>query len=38
MARCHTALGAILLLFPLGAGAQTPAETQTDEAVGQSLN
>ena len=39
MARCQSALGAILLLLlaPL-ADAQTPAETKTDEAVGQSLN
>ena len=38
MARCQCALGAILLLFAAGAVAQTPAETRTDEAVGQSLN
>jgi len=39
MARCQSALSAILLLLlaPL-ADAQTPAETKTDEAVGQSLN
>ena len=39
MARCQSALGAILLLLlaPF-AEAQTPAETKTDEAVGQSLN
>ena len=39
MARCQSALGAILLLLlaPF-ADAQTPAETKTDEAVGQSLN
>jgi hypothetical protein len=39
MARCQSALGAILLLLlaPF-AEAQTPAETKTDEAVGESLN
>jgi hypothetical protein len=39
MARCQSALGAILLLLLARfAEAQTPAETKTDEAVGESLN
>ena len=39
MARCLGALGAMLmLLFAADACSQTPAETKTDEAVGQSLN
>jgi hypothetical protein len=38
MARCQSALGAILILFAVNAMAQTAAETRTDEAVGQSLN
>jgi len=39
MGRCQSALSAILLLMLAAvASAQTPAETQTDEAVGQSLN
>src|SRR5689334_24909720 len=39
MARCPRAFGALLLLIlAASAGAQTPAETAEDEAVGQSLN
>jgi hypothetical protein len=38
MARCQSALSAILLLLAVAANAQTPAEARTDEAVGQSLN
>ena len=39
MARCPRASGALLLLLlAASAGAQTPAETAEDEAVGQSLN
>jgi hypothetical protein len=39
MARRPVALGAMLLwLFSVDAAAQTAAETQTDEAVGQSIN
>jgi hypothetical protein len=39
MARCPRAFGALLLLtLAASAGAQTAAETEEDEAVGQSLN
>src|SRR6187402_2775557 len=39
MGRCARAFGALLLLtLAASAGAQTPAETREDEAVGQSLN
>jgi hypothetical protein len=39
MARCESALGALLMwALSVNAAAQTAAETQTDEAVGQSVN